>query len=424
MEQVLYYIHYALLLMFGVTVSAAVSGVNPTRWNLIRLLILTALCGTLQLAVYGLFGEQTVWQLYPLITHLPIVLALKLFFGKQMSHAAVATATAYLYCQPAKWLGLAAFSFSGSPLMELLVRIAVLLATFAVILRWFAEKIAKIYSPAHKTSWVFGITPVVYYLFDYAVAIYSSLWADSHRLVVEFLPLFLCLGHLLFCAIYHREYELKQEAERKEQILRITAEQQAKEVEMIRRSEEEIRRLRHDLKLFLNSLSSCVEESDKETARKLISVFSQQAEASTVKRYCANDTLNYVLSDYAAQCREKGVRFHAVVELTELAPDEILFSTILANALENALNAQSGQSKEKGSQRGDIRLLLKDSSGKTLLCVKNTFHEAPLFRNGIPASFREGHGYGVQSILYITEKLGGNCQFTLEEDWFVLRVIV
>jgi sensor histidine kinase regulating citrate/malate metabolism len=104
--------------------------------------------------------------------------------------------------------------------------------------------------------------------------------------------------------------------------------------------------------------------------------------------------------------------------------EELLFSTILANALDNALNAQSGQSKEKGAWRGDIRLLLKNSSGKTLLCVKNTFHEAPLFRNGIPASFREGHGYGVQSILYITEKLGGNCQFTIEDDWFVLRVVV
>lgn len=189
---------------------------------------------------------------------------------------------------------------------------------------------------------------------------------------------------------------------------------------MIRRSEAEIRRLRHDLNLLLNSLSTCIEESDKETARKLISGFSKQADASSVTRYCGNDTLNYVLSDYAARCRGNGIRFQSVIELGELTVDELFFSTILANAL----NAQNGQNKEKGTREGDIRLLLKDSGGKTLLCVKNTFHEAPLFRNGIPASFREGHGYGVQSILYITEKLGGNCQFTIEDDWFVLRVVV
>ena len=244
--------------------------------------------------------------------------------------------------------------------------------------------------------------------------------ADKHQLVVEFLPFFLCVGHLLFCAVYYREYELKREAEGKEQILRITVEQQTKEVEMIRRSEGEIRRLRHDLNLLLNSLSACIEQSDKETARKLISRFSQQAEASSVTRYCGNDTLNYVLSDYAARCREKGIPFKLMIELTEFDVDEILFSSILANALDNALNAQEGLH----SHRRNIRLLLKNSSGKILLCVKNAFKEPPLFRDGIPASFREGHGYGVQSILYITEKLGGNGQFTIEDDWFVLRVVV
>ena len=420
MEQILYYVHYALLLIFGIAVSAAFAGVTATRKNGVRLLCLAALCGGLQITVYALFGENAVWQLYPLITHLPIVLALRFWFGRQLSNAVSATATAYLCCQMAKWFGLAAWTFSGDVRMELAVRIIVLLVTLAVLLRWISEKIAKLFTPAHTSSWIFGITPVVYYLFDYAVAIYSSLWSENHQLVVEFLPLFLCIGHLVFCAVYYREYELKNEAECKEQILRITVEQQTKEVEMIRRSEEEIRCLRHDLKLFLNSLSSCIEQSDKETAMKLIAGFSHQAEASSVKRYCANDTLNYVLSDYAAQCREKGIPFHPVIELTGLTADEILFSTILANALDNALNAQESLPPDRRA----IRLLLKNSNEKTLLCVKNPCAQPPEFRDGLPVTFRSGHGHGAVSIQYATEKLGGNCQFVIEDDWFVLRVVV
>lgn len=420
MDQILYYAHYALLLLFGVAISAAFSGITANRKNLIRLLGLAALCGGLQILVYGMFGENAVWQWYPLLTHLPIVLTLRFLLGRKLPSAVSAMATAYLCCQPAKWFGLAALALSGSSRTELLVRILMLLVTGAVILRWFAGAIARIYSPDHGNAWVFGIIPVVYYLFDYAVAIYSSLWADNHRLVVEFLPFFLCMGHLLFCIVYYREYGLKQEAERKEQILRITVEQQTKEVEMIRRSEEEIRCLRHDLRLFLNSLSSCIEQSDKETARKLIAGFSDRAEASAIKRYCGNDTLNYVLSDYAAQCREKGIRFRTAVELAELSVDEILLSTILANALDNALNAQETLSPDKRT----IRLLLKNSAGKTLLCVKNPCAELPVFQDGLPVTFRTGHGHGVISIQYATEKLGGNCQFTMEEDWFVLRVVV
>lgn len=420
MEQLLFYLHYTLLLLFGVAVSAAFSGITPTKKNLVRLLLVTGLCGVLQIAVYGLLGEAAVWRWYPFITHLPIILALRFVFGRHILSALVATASAYLCCQPAKWVGLVTFALTGNSQFELAVRIATLLAGLAVILRWFAEKIARIYSHRQKYSWVFGITPVVYYLFDYAVSIYSSLWSSHHQPVVEFLPCFLCFGHLLFCAVYYREFELKREAEHKEQLLRIMLEQQAKDVETIRRSEAEIRLLRHDLKLFLNSLSTCVENADKDTARKLISGFSSRAEASSIRRFCQSDTLNYILSDYDSQCREKNIRFQTVVELAEIPGDEVLFSSILANALDNALNAQEGLPPEKRN----IHLMLKTSSGKTLLCIKNTCAAQPVFQDGLPVTSRKGHGNGAVSIQYATEKLGGNCQFCVEEDWFVLRVVV
>ena len=139
-----------------------------------------------------------------------------------------------------------------------------------------------------------------------------------------------------------------------------------------------------------------------------------------MKRYCGNDTLNYVLSDYAAQCREKGIRFHTAIELGELTVDEMLLSTIVVNALDNALNAQ----EKLPSDKKRIRLMLKNSGGKTLLCVKNSFSEKPVFQNGIPVTSRKGHGNGVISIQYATEKLGGNCRFYLDEDSFVLQVVV
>ena len=151
-----------------------------------------------------------------------------------------------------------------------------------------------------------------------------------------------------------------------------------------RRSEAGIRVLRHDFRLLLNSLAACIRESDLETAQKLISGFSSQTEVSSIKRYCANDTLNYVLSDYAAQCRERNVSFLTVIELAELNTDEILFCSILANALDNALNAQAKLPPDRRS----IRLMLKNSGGKILLCVKNSFSEPPSFRDGLPVTSR------------------------------------
>ena len=71
-----------------------------------------------------------------------------------------------------------------------------------------------------------------------------------------------------------------------------------------------------------------------------------------------------------------------------------------------------------------ILLLLKQQNGRILLSVKNPFLKKPQFADGLPLSERKGHGYGTQSIRYLTERMGGNCQFTTEHDQFVLQVVI
>ena len=98
METILYYVHYAVLLIFGVVLSVGFSGIAVTKANVARLALLAALCGLLQITVFGLLGESAVWQWYPIITHLPIVLALRFWFGRHIANAVTATASAYLCC--------------------------------------------------------------------------------------------------------------------------------------------------------------------------------------------------------------------------------------------------------------------------------------------------------------------------------------
>ena len=46
------------------------------------------------------------------------------------------------------------------------------------------------------------------------------------------------------------------------------------------------------------------------------------------------------------------------------------------------------------------------------------------YRDGLPVAKEEGHGFGSQSIRYVAEKLHGNCQFSVVDDRFVLRVVL
>ena len=108
------------------------------------------------------------------------------------------------------------------------------------------------------------------------------------------------------------------------------------------------------------------------------------------------------------------------MDIPEIALDEVMFSAILSNALDNALNAQM----DLPSSERKVNLMLKDAGRKLLLSVENPYEKEPIFSDGIPVSKRPDHGYGTQSIRYVTERLGGKCQFSAKNGIFALQVVI
>ena len=249
------------------------------------------------------------------------------------------------------------------------------------------------------------------------------MWMKHYRLAAEFLAFFLCIAFMAFCIVYYQEYEKKSQAQRKNQIIEITVQQQAKEIEAIRKCSLETTLLRHDLRHLLTTLAASIEQNDREHALNLISGYVAQVESAALHRYCQNDTINYILSNFESKCHNADIVFHADLQLQTLSVDEVMFASIISNALDNALNAQLDLPPEERQ----IKFMLKHSNGKLLFSVKNPYNASlhPLtWVNQLPASTQKGHGYGTQSILYLTEKLGGKCQFVEENNMFVLRVII
>ena len=420
MDTLLFLIHSLLLLLFGVYLSSSFAGITFIKKNVFRCLFTCFVCGLLQLAIYFRLGEDVVWKLYPLITHLPLFILLCFGFHKNWFSSICSICTAYLCCQPAKWFGVLAFSLWNHESIEYLVRIVVLLSVAVLILRFAASRLAEIFDNTNRGMIILGIIPIVYYIFDYISGIYTDFWLKYDRVALEFLPLFLCIMFLLFCVLYHNEYRNKAAAEHKEQLIRLTLEEQAKEIKAMERSSFEIRLLRHDLRLFLNNLSMCVENNDKETAQKLIRSYVDNVEATTVTKYCSNTTINYILSSFNAQCLARNISFVCQINLNTLNCDEIMLSTILSNALDNALNAQ----EKLPAKKRQIHLLLKSHCDKLLLSIKNPFGEPPIFQDGIPVSTKSNHGYGTKSIVYLTQKMGGHCQFKVQNGYLIFQLII
>lgn len=285
---------------------------------------------------------------------------------------------------------------------------------------YLCQNISEIFHKDTRSVCIFGITPIIYYLFDYIVAIYTDFWTSYSQITAEFLAFFLCIIFLIFCLIYYQEYEQKSNAQQKEQIIRLIIDEQKKELDAVTHNEHEIRILRHDMRLFLQNLSLCIENNDKTTAQKMISSYIDNVNATAIKKYCQNPTINYVISAFSKKCEELQISLVCRINITDLNCDEIIFSSILSNALDNAINAQ--QYVPVAQRR--IELMLNILNGKLLLSVQNPFHIKPILSNGIPVTDQKGHGYGSQSIFYLTERMGGVCQFHIDGNTFIVRVVI
>ena len=409
-------LHYALLLLYGAMLSFAFAGVEPNKKNTIVYLILTTASGAMQLGMMLLFDEAFVWYIYPIITHLPIVGVLCLVYRKRILTAFAAVTTAYLCCQPANWLGVLVDAFSDSFALEVASEILALICVGFLLLRYASPSLARLYNKDNHSILIFGSAPFVYYVFDYSMVVYSDNWGSLTGPVIEFL----CLAFVTFCFTSQKAYEEKQESERREQIVRVMVDQQAHEIEAMRRGENEIRMIRHDLRLLLGNLMHCLNEDNIASAKKLLAGYLDDIDKTIVRRFCNNDIINYVISDFCARCERRKIRFTASIKVDTLDIDDLLLASLLSNALENALNAQEGLDPSNSM----ITLSLATTNGRLLVMLSNTYANEPEFVDGMPVSHIEGHGYGTQSIRYMAERLGGSCQFSLEDKVFVLRVAI
>ena len=118
-----FYLYYSVLLAFGIVLSAAFSGIHPSKKNLLIGLGLFVFCGLLQLASFLTLGKDLTQFLYPLITHAPIILLICLYYRKYFSTVFAAVTSAYLCCQPANWMGMFVNTVFQNNAMEYIVRL-------------------------------------------------------------------------------------------------------------------------------------------------------------------------------------------------------------------------------------------------------------------------------------------------------------
>ena len=414
-------IHNATTLLFGVYASAAFLGIRLNRKNNLALLTFSCITGIFYILSFTLYGTHYTEEIYPLIIHIPLVLFLTLYFKYNATISTLSVLTAYLCCQISNWIGIAALALTHQEWVYYSVRIFVTVAVFLLLIHYVSDITAQLLQKPAWALMILGFMPFVYYIFDYVTSIYTSLLYSGLEVVGEFLGFVLCITYLMFLFLYFKEYEASKEAEQRNQIMKMKRIQSEKELDAIRRSERAVSILRHDMRHFLLSLSTYIENNDNEKALEYINEVIHTSDKTAMQRYCKNDIVNLILSSHEDTIKKNQIHFEYSIQIPEvLAVSDVDMTAILSNGLENAIHAVLKLPESKRNIKLDIHL----NEEKLLISLKNTYAEKPEFIDGLPRTSEAGHGFGTKSIWYVAERLNGSCQFTVTDAYFIMRVIL
>lgn len=408
--------------VYGMILSAAFCGITWTRgkkwiYGLSMAAILLA-----QAAVYGMTTDlQLLKLLYPLVTHMPLVLVLAII-ERKLLWPTISVLTAYLCCQLRRWLALLLTALmSGGAEVQTAAELALTLPLLLGLLYFVAPAVRTIagYKPAMQVR--FGLIPAVGYLFDYLTRIYTDLLAQGTPAAVEFMPFVCCVAYLAFVLRSSAENETRLRLEQTQENLHLQVTQATREIASLRESERRASTYRHDLRHHMQYLAGCIENGRTEQAQAYIREVCAEIESQKVRVFCENETVNLILSAFAGRAEESGVPLRVRAEVPHFIPvAETDLCVLLSNALENALHAC--QRLRQTGEPCDIELVVYEKSGKFFLQVTNTCPPDVTFEKGLPVTREPGHGIGVRSICSIAERYNGMYSFSEKDGRFVLRV--
>ena len=183
--------------LFGIVLSAAFCNITWSRRKVLEMALFTLGIFLLQAVVYFGITPELGQYLYPLHTHLPLILILCLL-SRQRLWPVISVLTAYLCCQLRRWLALLIVELcAGGDAMQQAVELALTVPLLLLLLR-AAPAVRSVSQYPAPIQCQFGIIPAVYYAFDYLTRVYTNLLSSGSPTVVEFMPFVCSVAYLIF----------------------------------------------------------------------------------------------------------------------------------------------------------------------------------------------------------------------------------
>ena len=191
--------------------------------------------------------------------------------------------------------------------------------------------------------------------------------------------------------------------------------------EEIRRIQQQIGLLKHDMKNHTLVILSYLEENKTEEARQYAGEILDKLNRMYTYVNVGNSLLSYIINSKLSMAKEQGIEIKAEIEnLSFSYMDSVDFSSLLNNVLDNAVN---GALESEGKK---LEVNIVSEKGFDVITVKNSIDGSVLENNPELATSKEepGHGYGMKQMKAVTEKYEGNIDIYEKDGMFVVRVML
>lgn len=189
----------------------------------------------------------------------------------------------------------------------------------------------------------------------------------------------------------------------------------------IRRIQQQIGLLKHDMKNHTLVILSYLEENKTEEARKYAGEILDKLNRMYTYVNVGNSLLSYIINSKLSMAKEKGIEIKAEIENLPFSyMDSVDFSALLNNMLDNAVN---GALKSKGRK---LEVTIVSEKGFDVITVKNSIDGSVLKDNPNLSSSKDepGHGYGVKQMKAVTEKYEGDIDIYEKDGMFIVSVML
>lgn len=308
---------------------------------------------------------------------------------------------------------------TGDTYVVLLIgRLIVFPAAELLFWKYLRRPYLQLQSSLEQGWWLFAAIGAVYYLLIMVTSVpVDAPMPDGVGLVRIFLVMVLMpLTYLTVLRSLWRQIQVYENSRQMEF--------QRREYDALRQKMELGRIYRHDMRHHLLILDGMLQQGDSAGALQYTQELNGKLTHLIQTAWCANTAVNAVLTAYIPQAEDTGCHVEADVCIpAELPYGEMDLCVIVANALENAINAC--REIREGERKIELKLELTGNQ-RLSLSVNNSCPQPVTFdAGGLPAGpHQEGHGLGLRSVQSITAKYGGLFRCRWEAERFFLQAIL